>query len=437
MSGIGLAYKTPEQQTASTLDANARAVTQPPAAPGIGLSTVPDRGALTAADNPSVYNDGGPEVAAPAAPAPASAAPDAPQKNIFGEDVAKPLIDFHKNPLGAIGLVLQSVAAGFNGTDSPVEKLRAQQLEQQAQQYRTASLAMDVVDKTSKFVSKLKPGDRAAAIADLDKRFSGALGGHSIAPFLTAVTAGNEAEAAARIDALKAMNVSPAMMSYFSQDPEAAIKFIDSYNAHQASKESPEEAAAKAKAIALAQGEAGAVKPQTPAEKESARIAALNAGTSAASLAETKRHNTVEEGQSANKPLTADQSNSATFADRANEAETILSKFGHVLTSAKGRILDNVPGGNAAQSADYQKASQAKTNFLMAVLRKESGAAIGKDEIATGDKQYFPQLGDTQATINQKAENRATARAGLERSAGPNYKRPAPVIHYGADGKPL
>lgn len=424
MSGIGLAYKTPEQQSASTLDAGARAVTQPPAAPGIGMATIP----VDPRDN-----DGGAPVPQDPTPAPQAAA--SPMSEAAPAE--KPLINFHENPLGAIGLVLSSTAAGLNGTESPVIALQKQRMEEQAQQYRTASLGMDIIDKTAKFVSKLKPGDRSHAIADLDKRFAPALGGHSIAPFLTAVTAGTDAEAAARIEALKGMNLSPQMMSYFSSDPEAAVKFIDAYNAHQASKESPEEAAAKAKAVALAQGEAGGVKPMTPAEIAANKIAQENANNSGATLAETKRHNTVDEAAAANKPLTDVQVNSALYADRAHEAEAVLSKLGHVLTSAKGRALDNIPGGNAAQSADYQKASQAKTNFLMAVLRKESGAAIGKDEIATGDKQYFPQFGDTQGVINQKAVNRATAIAGIQKGAGPNYKPPTPVIHYGTDGKPL
>lgn len=429
MAGIGLAYKTPEQQSASNFDAGARAVTQPPAAPGIGMATVPpDVDPNLSPAIPGVVDAQGVPTAPPpqAAPAPMSA-----------NDPNAPLIDFDKNPIGSIGLLLSAAGAGLEGKANPVDQMRKDRLEQQAQQYKTAALAMDIVDKTSKFVSKMPADQRKHAIADLDSRFSGALGGHSIAPFLTAITAGNEAEAAARMEALKSMNVSPQMMAYFSRDPDAAVKFIDSYNTHQASRDTPGQKKEDAKAVAEGTNEAGAGKPMTPAEITANKISAENAATSAGSLAESKRHNAAEEAAAGNKPLTADQANSATFADRAHEAETVLSKFGHVLASAKGRVLDNVPGGNAAQSADYQKASQAKTNFLMAVLRKESGAAIGKDEIATGDKQYFPQYGDTQATINQKAENRATARAGLERSAGPNYKPPAAVIHYGADGKPL
>lgn len=439
MSGIGLAYKTPEQQAALSLDAGARAVAQPPASPGIGMAKISpmadprdiDPNVTPVPDAPPATQPPAPVAAAPAQ----AAAPESPNTNIFGMDTGQaPLIDFHKNPLGAIALVLGSVGAGLEGKESPVDKMRKEQLDNQAMQYKTAALAMDMVDKTSKFISKLKPGDRPHAIADLDKRFSGALGGHSIAPFLTAVTAGDEAATAARMDALKTMNVSPTMMAYFAADPAAAIKFIDGYNTHQAGRDTPEQKKADAKAVAEGTNEAGATKPMTPAEIAANKIAAANSGTSAASAAEAARHNAVEEGQSANKPMTADQSNAATFADRMHEAEAVLTKHGNELASPKGRTLDNIPGGNYAQGKNYQLAKQAKLNFLTAVLRKESGAVIGESEEKNGDRQYFPQPGDSQAVLNQKAANRATARAGISRAAGPTYKPPAPIIKYDAHG---
>lgn len=427
MSGIGLAdaYKLPDQTAAGRLDASVR---RQPAAPGIGLTASADNdGGLPVPDGSNVVQ---PQLTAPPALDPASLVKTTTPPAAPAPVAEPPLIDFHKNPLGAIGLVLSSVAAGMNGTESPVAQLKQQKLQEQAQQYKTAALAMDVVEKTSTFVSKLPAGQRAAAIADLDKRFSPALGGHSIGGFLTAITAGTAEKSAATLQAIKELNVSPATMAYFSANPDAAIKFLDDYNVHKASQETPAEAAAKAKAVTEANNSANATKPLTPYEQ-----AQIDAG--ATTEAEVRRHNQVSEGQSANKPMTDAQSNSALFADRAHEAEAVLSKYGSVLASAKGRVLDNVPGGNAAQSADYQKASQAKTNFLMAILRKESGAAIGKDEIATGDKQYFPQFGDTKDTIAQKARNRATALAGIARGAGPSYKPPQTVIQYDAKGNPL
>lgn len=67
----------------------------------------------------------------------------------------------------------------------------------------------------------------------------------------------------------------------------------------------------------------------------------------------------------------------------------------------------------AAVSPEAQKVAQAQRDFLNAVLRKESGAAIGKDEFTSGAQQYFPQPGDTPEVIAQKQQNRALAIEGV------------------------
>jgi hypothetical protein len=215
MSGIGLSegYVPPERTAAAQLDASVR----PAAAPtGIGLAgaytpdprdndggaPVPDVNTATITPPPIDTSSLSQMPALPAAaPAPVAAAPS-----------DEPLVDWHKDPLSAIGLVLSSTAAGINGTESPVAQLKKQRLEEQAMQYKTAALALDVVDKTSAFVSKLPASQRDAAIADLDQRFSPALGGHSIGGFLKAITSGNDQKTAATLGALKALNPSPAMM---------------------------------------------------------------------------------------------------------------------------------------------------------------------------------------------------------------------------------
>ena len=126
--------------------------------------------------------------------------------------------------------------------------------------------------------------------------------------------------------------------------------------------------------------------------------------------------------------LSNDQSRSATFADRAAEVEGILSQVGEdgqtldmQGTGMVGGILQQLPGGNLLTSADRQRYEQAKRNFINAVLRRESGAVINNDEFTNADAQYFPQIGDEQAVIDQKRQNRASALAGLVRSAGPRY----------------
>lgn len=70
-------------------------------------------------------------------------------------------------------------------------------------------------------------------------------------------------------------------------------------------------------------------------------------------------------------------------------------------------------------SEDFKKYEQAKRNFINAILRKESGAAIGQDEFDSADKQYFPQIGDNEAVIKQKAANRRQVTSTMLSNVGP------------------
>ena len=89
---------------------------------------------------------------------------------------------------------------------------------------------------------------------------------------------------------------------------------------------------------------------------------------------------------------------------------------------ALGSAVNILPGALGGQTPEEQQLIQAKTNFITAVLRKESGAAIGKDEYATEDNKYFPKLGDSQKVIDQKADARRLAIRAIERQAGPGAK---------------
>lgn len=117
---------------------------------------------------------------------------------------------------------------------------------------------------------------------------------------------------------------------------------------------------------------------------------------------------------------TGEQANAATFATRMAEAEKVISDpqvYGAGLGVEGGmrEAVKNIPGvGNALagygeRGPKFQQYDQAKRDFVNAVLRKESGAAIGRDEFANAEKQYFPIPGDSPAVIAQKAKNRATA----------------------------
>ena len=73
---------------------------------------------------------------------------------------------------------------------------------------------------------------------------------------------------------------------------------------------------------------------------------------------------------------------------------------------------------NATSSKEMQQYRQAANNWIRANLRKESGAAIGADEMTQEFATYFPQFGDSDEVIQQKARARATTEAAMKKAAG-------------------
>lgn len=127
---------------------------------------------------------------------------------------------------------------------------------------------------------------------------------------------------------------------------------------------------------------------------------------------------------------TETQGKAALFSSRALEADKILrsveGKYSPLGLNAKTTV-EGIPGlasaSNAMLSPEAQKADQAQRDFINAVLRQESGAAIGASEFDNARKQYFPQPGDSKEVIKQKSVNRQTAIRGLNTMAGPLGKR--------------
>lgn len=105
----------------------------------------------------------------------------------------------------------------------------------------------------------------------------------------------------------------------------------------------------------------------------------------------------------------------AGFARRMEQAEGVfdaLSESGFNRASYSGATQSNLPA--AVQSDSFKRQQQAEDNFLNAVLRKESGANITKEERDSGERQYFPRIGDSAELIQQKKANRLQALAGMQ-----------------------
>ena len=130
--------------------------------------------------------------------------------------------------------------------------------------------------------------------------------------------------------------------------------------------------------------------------------------------------------------LTESQGNATAFGLRAKEANSILEAMAKKGTlrganieatpfigESLGKMLPSVLGGT---SAAQQQVNQAKSNFITAVLRKESGATILDSEFDREDKKYFPQVNDSDAVIKQKETARKLAIKAMEYQAGPGAK---------------
>ena len=125
------------------------------------------------------------------------------------------------------------------------------------------------------------------------------------------------------------------------------------------------------------------------------------------------------------KPLNDTQSKALLFGSRMQEADKLLndlSKEGVDRPSAFKQGLESIPWVGSSLGAvanatvvggKQQQVEQAQRDFLNAVLRRESGAAIGESEFESARRQYFPQIGDDAATIAQKARNRQLAIQGI------------------------
>lgn len=127
---------------------------------------------------------------------------------------------------------------------------------------------------------------------------------------------------------------------------------------------------------------------------------------------------------------TEGQKLAAGFASRMEEANSILTQLenqGTGLPTVTTETLGGVPlvGGylrRKAMNPEQQKYRQAASNWIRANLRKESGAAIGENEMEQEYETYFPVPGDSPQVIEQKRRAREITTQAMIQNAGPVYK---------------
>lgn len=128
----------------------------------------------------------------------------------------------------------------------------------------------------------------------------------------------------------------------------------------------------------------------------------------------------VTQGQQGNVPkLTEQQSKDLVYYQRGSGALKTLDPISNELTSAWGAGANMVPGGNYLKSAEYQQAEQAGKEFLQAILRKDTGAAITKEEERQYGDVYLPRPGDSAEVLLQKKEARSRALDAIRNGLGP------------------
>jgi hypothetical protein len=140
----------------------------------------------------------------------------------------------------------------------------------------------------------------------------------------------------------------------------------------------------------------------------------------------------VPESQAAGKPaahaargVTGQERTALGFFNRAKQASEDIAPLEETIAKAgvvdQGRLAYDGPGGNFLKSQEQQSYRQAQRAFTEARLRKESGAAIPKEEYANDARTYFAQPGDTPETLEQKRQAREVVLNGLAYSAGRAY----------------
>lgn len=130
--------------------------------------------------------------------------------------------------------------------------------------------------------------------------------------------------------------------------------------------------------------------------------------------------------------LTEGQSKDVNYYIRGKAALDTIDANEAALISLKDNTADALPLGNYLTSKEYQQANQAGKEFLASILRKDTGAAITKQEFEIYGPMFLPKPGDGPDVLAQKKTARARAieaiRVGLGAKGDallPEGERPA------------
>ena len=123
-----------------------------------------------------------------------------------------------------------------------------------------------------------------------------------------------------------------------------------------------------------------------------------------------------------NKALTETQGNALAMGTRMMQAASVLNALEDKVQPWQNNLysyrgLGRLTGSYVSPEAGQY--AQAQDQWIASTLRKESGASISPSEMDNYRNIYFPQVGDSQATRQQKAAARAAVERGVMAQAGP------------------
>jgi hypothetical protein len=121
---------------------------------------------------------------------------------------------------------------------------------------------------------------------------------------------------------------------------------------------------------------------------------------------------------------TESQAASAAFANRMQGAEKEFRPVTESSTGFADRAADVITGGsgflrNKLTSDKYQSAIAAKKEWIAALLRKDSGAAVSDTEFEYYNDVYFPKAGQSEVLVKQYERARERAYEGLKQGLTP------------------
>ena len=122
------------------------------------------------------------------------------------------------------------------------------------------------------------------------------------------------------------------------------------------------------------------------------------------------------------KPFTEGQSKDIVYATRAAGALEVLEPVAGELTNLGSQMAGSDPTGiirGRVQSPEYQIARNAGDEFLQAILRKDTGAAITAGEQVLYGQTYLPQPGDGPEVLDAKRAARQRAVAAINAGMSP------------------